>query len=406
MRAYLLTLTAVAGGFSYSELAQSENLPFGECRTGYWSSSRNLDDRRDVTKGTCLINWRSDLAEQTRLVLGARIGIDDSAKADDYSGRLREGYIETGTGEWTWRVGRQIIAWGRSDRVNPTDNLSPRDLTLLVPEDEDQRMGINAVQIRRTLDDNLTVTAVLADFEANRMPTGTLPRSLLKRGQPDAIESALKLDRAGDSLDWSISWFDGYERAPRYQAVLSAAPLFVSAYERKRAVGADFAWAAQAWTLRGEMAHERLELDCSGCRTVQRKVSRIVLGADRNIGESANFNVQIFGVQRDYQAPGDGEIRRLIDQGTDRLNSEFGARDWGVTTRVSDMFFNERLKLEMSAVVDLSDSSYVVRPRANYSLTDSLKLMTGLDYFHGAQQSYFGVRKKNSLSFVELSLIF
>ena len=126
MRAYLLMLIATAGGIFYSELAQSDNFPFGECRTGYWSSSRNLDDRRDITKGTCLINWRSELAEQTQLVLGARAGINDNAKADGYSGRLREGYIETGTDSWTWRIGRQIIAWGRSDRVNPTDNLSPR----------------------------------------------------------------------------------------------------------------------------------------------------------------------------------------------------------------------------------------------------------------------------------------
>jgi len=406
MRACLLMLIATAGGIFYSELAQSDNFPFGECRTGYWSSSRNLDDRRDITKGTCLINWRSELAEQTQLVLGARAGINDNAKADGYSGRLREGYIETGTDSWTWRIGRQIIAWGRSDRVNPTDNLSPRDLTLLVPEDEDQRLGINAMLVRHTLGDNMSVTAVLADFEGNRMPTGTLPRSLIKQGPPDAIETALKLDHSADSLDWSISWFDGYERAPRYEAVISTAPLFVSAYERKRAIGADFAWAAQAWTLRGEMAHERLELDCSSCRTEQRKVSRIVLGADRNIGESANLNFQVFGVLRDYQAPSAGEIRRLIDLATDRLNSEFGAREWGVTTRMSDMFFNERLKLEMSAVVDFSGSSYVIRPRASYSLTDSVKLMAGLDYFYGDQQSYFGVRKKNSLSFVELSLIF
>lgn len=406
MRAYWLAFTAAVGSFTYSELAHSENLPFGECRTGFWSSTRDLDDRRDVTKGTCLINWRSDLAEQARLVLGVRVGIDDSAEADGYSGRLREGYIEAGSGAWVWRVGRQILAWGRSDRLNPTDNLSPRDLTLLVPEDEDQRLGINAIQVRRMFDDSLMVTAVLADFEANRMPAATLPRSLLKRGVPDAIEAALKLDHGGNSLDWSISWFDGYERAPRYQTGISAAPMFVSAYERKRAVGADFAWAAQAWTLRGELAHERLELECSGCRNTQRKVSRVVLGADRYIGESANLNVQIFGVLRDYKAPGSGEIRQLLDLATDRLNSEFGAREWGVTARVSEMFFNERLKLDMSAIVDLSGNSYVIRPRASYSLTDTLKLMTGLDYFHGSQQSYFGVRKKNSLLFAQLSLIF
>ncbi len=403
MRAHLLVLFASLGA---ALDAVAEALPYGECRTGYWSSSRNLDDRGDIAKGTCLVNWNLDLAEQLRLVLAGRAGVDDSAKADGYSGRLREGYLETGNDAWRWRVGRQIIAWGRSDRINPTDYLSPRDLTLLVPEDDEQRMGINALQVRHDLDDSLSLTAVVADFDANRMPTGTLPANLDKRDEPDALEAALKLDHAGDSLDWSLSWFDGYERAPRYQALLAPAPRFISAYERKRAIGADFAWATGDWTVRGEFAHERLHLECSGCRDERRKVSRIVVGADRNFGDSANFNLQLFGVWRDYREPADSGILRLVEEGTDRLNSEFGRRDWGLTSRVSDMFFNERLKLEMSAVLDLTGSSYVVRPRASYSLTDSVKLGAGVDHFHGARQSYFGVRKKNSVTFVELSLVF
>ena len=44
------------------------------------------------------------------------------------------------------RAGRQIIAWGRADGVNPTDNLSGQDLTLLVPDDVDRRLGTTAVR--------------------------------------------------------------------------------------------------------------------------------------------------------------------------------------------------------------------------------------------------------------------
>lgn len=405
MRAYLPGLLATAMA-AFSGVAYAQALPYGECRGGYWSSSRNLDDRRDFTKGTCLVNWNVDLAEQLRLVLAGRAGINDSARADGYSGRLREGYVETGNDVWRWRLGRQIIAWGRSDRINPTDYLSPRDLTLLVPEDDEQRMGINALQVRHGFDDNLSLTAVVADFDANRMPSGTLPANLDKRNAPNRLETALKLDHAGDSLDWSLSWFEGYERAPRYQARWVPTLRFVSAYERKQAVGADFAMAAGEWTLRGEFAHEWLQLECSQCLTEKREVSRIVIGADRNFAESANFNVQVFGVFRDYREPAASGLLRLIGQGTNRLNSEFDRREWGVTTRVSDTFLNERLKLEISGVLDLTGSSYVIRPRASYALTDSLKLGAGVDHFQGARQSYFGVRKKNSLAFVEVGWVF
>ena len=139
MRNHLLLLLA---GIVLGEAARAGDLPYGECRSGYWSSDRNLDDRGDIAKGTCLVNWNLELAEQTRLVLAARGGINDSARADGYSGRLREGYLETGNDAWRWRVGRQIIAWGRSDRINPTDYLAPRDLTLLVPEDDEQRLSL------------------------------------------------------------------------------------------------------------------------------------------------------------------------------------------------------------------------------------------------------------------------
>ena len=37
---------------------------------------------------------------------------------------------------------------GRADRINPTDNLTPRDFTLLVPDDEDQRFGTAAIRAR------------------------------------------------------------------------------------------------------------------------------------------------------------------------------------------------------------------------------------------------------------------
>lgn len=44
-------------------------------------------------------------------------------------------------------VGRQIVVWGRADGINPTDNLSPRDYTRLVPDETDQRLGNDAIKL-------------------------------------------------------------------------------------------------------------------------------------------------------------------------------------------------------------------------------------------------------------------
>src|SRR2546427_6276513 len=66
---------------------------------------------------------------------------DDLFIAKETSGKFREGYLDLRLGALDVRLGRQIIAWGRADQINPTDNLTPRDFTLLVPEDADQRSG-------------------------------------------------------------------------------------------------------------------------------------------------------------------------------------------------------------------------------------------------------------------------
>ena len=118
--------------------------PYGDCSIAYWSSNRNLDDRSAITSALCFANWRLALGENARLSFNARAQTSDSY----LQGRVREGYWEQGVGALSLRIGRQIIAWGRADRINPTDVLSPRDFRLLSGDDDDQRNGIDAIQLR------------------------------------------------------------------------------------------------------------------------------------------------------------------------------------------------------------------------------------------------------------------
>ena len=52
-------IAAVAPLATASAFAQ--DLPFGECRLGYWSSSRNLDQTQDITQGLCFSNWKPSI---------------------------------------------------------------------------------------------------------------------------------------------------------------------------------------------------------------------------------------------------------------------------------------------------------------------------------------------------------
>ncbi|SFU53501.1 DUF1302 family protein [Pseudoduganella namucuonensis] len=412
--ASLAALAAPAVQGQEREQEQSFAAPFGECRAGYWSSTRDLDDRAGVAKGTCFVNWKHAFNEQWRVNLGSRLGVRDAGDTRGARNRLREAYVEADAGPLRLRLGRQVVAWGRADRINPTDNLSPRDYTTLVPEDEEQRIGIDALAANYRLGDSLELAAVLVpEFEPHRTPRGALPGNRAVAPAPDNGEWALKLEKSGGAWDGSVSYYDGHDRFVRYGAAFPrpATLVFSGAHERMRTLGADFATTAHGWGVRGEFAAGRFSPDCAACAAPagpRRSVRRLVLGVDRDIGDGANINLQAFAIRRSGYSETAGLPAQLRPAGLaiNRLNSEFGAHEHGLSLRVYDRYWNDRLKAELGAILDLSGHSGLVRPRVSYSVSDAVKLTAGVDYFHGDTQSYFGARARNRLGFFELAFVF
>lgn len=387
------------------DLASAQARPFGECRAGYWSSNRNLDDQTGIPKATCFVNWRPAFGEGLRFGLNARAGLRDEGEARGGDGRVREAFGEFESGPWTFRLGRQIIAWGRSDRINPTDSLSPRDFTFLTPEDDEQRDGIDAVVVRRHLSEALSMSAVLARFEAHVIPQGSLPANRRAPSEPSRGELALKLDHTGAGIDWSVSYFDGHERFARHRVAFAAPmqPVFLTEFEKKRTLGADFATAVGAWTLRGEFSYSDLNGDCQGCSLARRKLAQAVIGMDRDFWDTGNVNAQVFFTRRSDR---DSAASLPLMQALERLNSEFSERESGVTLRLSNRFLNDRLRAEVSGIADFTHRSGVLRPRVSYAFSDALKLSVGADHFRGRPQSFFGARKRNNVGFAELTVVY
>jgi hypothetical protein len=388
---------------------QSQNMPFGECRFGYWESNRNLDDQEGVSKASCFTNWRTEFDNRVKLGFNAHFGINDAGIANNSRARVREGFIEYDYQDFTWRIGRQIIAWGRADRINPTDSFSTRDFTTLLPEEDEQREGINALQMIYHTGSDSSLAVVLAEFEAHRIPAGMLPGNLVQLGESDQPETAVKYEKYGDNLDWSVSYFDGFERFARYSADFTgpSGPLFRGVYEKSRTLGADFATAQGKWTIRGEISYSRKNQDCPGCLQESRNVRQAVMGADRNIGDTANINFQFFSTKRDYTAPGNRlGVPLTLALALDRLNLEYDDREYGMTFRFSSRLLNEQLTFEFPAIIEFTNRSQLFRPRAKYALNDSSQFSVGIDNFHGKEQSFFGSRRKNNTAFIELVLLY
>ena len=163
-----------------------------------------------------------------------------------------------------------------------------------------------------------------------------------------------------------------------------------------------------AWTARAELAYSELRPDCTACAQYKRKLARAVVGVDRDIMESSNVNFQVFALRRSsYDDPaGLSGARQAIAMGLDRLNSEFGRDEWGATFRLVHRAINERLKLEVSGIADVTNRSGVIRPRVTFASSDRVKYGAGLDYFRGKAQSFFGSRISNKAAFADVSVVF
>ena len=54
---------------------------------------------------------------------------------------IREAYLNLNLGKFDFRVGEQIVLWGRADGFNPTNNVTPQDFCVFSPEEDDKRLG-------------------------------------------------------------------------------------------------------------------------------------------------------------------------------------------------------------------------------------------------------------------------
>ena len=376
--------------------------PYGDCSIAYWSSNRNLDDRSAITSALCFANWRLALGENARLSFNARAQTSDSY----LQGRVREGYWEQGVGALSLRIGRQIIAWGRADRINPTDVLSPRDFRLLSGDDDDQRNGIDAIQLRYAVTPAISAILVAARFGAHQLPQGSLPANIGRGSEPHRAEWAAKVDHVGSGLDWSVFVYDGFDRFARFRFALggAGAQIVRGDYERLKVIGADIASASASWTWRAEFSHARSSLVCETCPQSQRGITRFVAGLDHDLIGTLNMNLQLYGAHRRTSgviAP--IAIPIAVTDGLSRLNNDYAAVEAGMALRISDRLLNDKLKWELSVTRDFKGRSTLWRPRLSYGLNDYFKVSVGADHFGGKQQSYFGSLKKNSLHYIALS---
>lgn len=385
----------------------------GSLRSGYWSSNRRLDDETNIGVASAWLKLDKKLDSGIGLFAEGYLANEDVFGDRRDESRLREGYVEGRKGNFDYRVGKQIIAWGRTDRLNPTDNLTPRDATLLAADIDEDRFGSLAAKASWNFDAATSLTGVwIPEFRPNVVPLPARPGVAYQENVPDSSRQwALKLDQSGKAVDWSVSWFDGFDLS----ADISPGPLTAAGqvvtldHHRIRVLGADAATTRGSYRFALEGAYVRTE-DPDGINPgIKNPYFYGVFGVERDYADNFTVIVQAFAREvMHYSDPEAiaGPAARAIAVQQAVVNSQYDRRQQGVSARIDKKWFNETLEAELAASALLNRDGYAVRPRVIYIWSDRIKFIAGYEYFRGSDKTVYGLFEKNKTLYTEVRYFF
>ena len=381
----------------------------GSLRGAYWSSARDFQGGDNLPVAALWMHGRWEPHPVTSVYADAWVRNDDLFRAEATSAKLREAYLDLRLGALDVRLGRQIIAWGRADQINPTDNLTPRDFTLLVPEDADQRSGTTGARAIYRFGDVSVTGIVLPTFTPHTIrleppPPGSTLREQVP-GDP-VLQGAVKLEQTGGRVDYSLSYYDGFDLFPDLgiDTVRPNGVDLVLRHHRIRVVGADAAAALGPYTVRGEVAYTFTEHRHQGDQ-IKSPFLFLVVGADRTLPRGWYVNVQyVLRVISEFQDPFAvaNPVERSVALQQALINDQLDEVKHAVAVRVSTTWLNETLRTEVTAIVSPARQEFVVRPKVTYAVTDRVKLTAGTDIFRGETPSFFGRLRDTSTTYLEV----
>ena len=379
----------------------------GSLRAGYWSSTRRLDAINPYFAGLAWLKSAGDITPQLGWFVEGWGTVNGPARDVATRADAREAYIDLRLGHLDARVGRQIVSWGRADGINPTDNLTPRDQTILVPDDADRRLGSTGVRAT-WYEGNLALSALwLPEFRPNRVSLPPSPAGISMRQRYDRWPGetwGIRADRSGGAVDWSVSFMRGLDLQPDLSATsLNSGTITVDLkHNRVWVAGADAAMNAGRFGLRAEAAYTSTEDDDGADPFTKNHNVFVVLGADRAFSDRLNLNLQyLFRYVRRFSAPVEG----VALQGA-IINSQVVQVQHGATSRLKHSWHNESLVAELASSAWFGPRGLALLPKASYAITDHWKLLVGGEMYRGDRRSILGLLRANSVAYTEVRLEF
>jgi hypothetical protein len=330
-------------------------------------------------------------------------------------------------GPFDFRLGQQVIVWGRADGFNPTSNLTPMSMRVRSPNEDDQRIGNLALRSYLNYAPFRMEGVWVPLYRPTEIPELPFPDFVALEDEfPDPrLKNGLGAGRIHLELpevEMSVSYLFGYAPMPGVtlaEVDFSTGPASITVARlpyQHHVVGADFAAPVSDWFgLRGEAAYRRpLHYDTRD--HVPEPDLQYVLGVDREFGDlmviaqyvgrhtfeweeiqaepmnlASAGNIPADVIPQGMQELVEEGIRGGIAKTNQMIQSQTERWQHSAFLRLQWKLLHETLSLELSGLYNFSTGDWLARPKLAYDITDALQFIAGGEIFGGPDDTLFGM---------------
>jgi hypothetical protein len=357
---------------------------------------------------------------------------------------LREAYVNGYFGPVDLRFGKQIIVWGRADALNPTNNLTPFDIRIRSPVEDDRRLGnVGARVFVNLAPAPLRVEGVwMPLYVPSELPPVGLPEFVtftdptFPRPDVDNGLFAGRLHLELPAFELSVSYLHGYAPLPgitlasvTFDPQTPSVRVSRTAYDQ-HVVGFDFSTAiSDLVAIRAEAAFRR-PADYQNKIYAARPDLQYVLGLDRAFGAVSVIAQYVGRYVFDWQHengpaqplqtsvlmadPSPLLVRAVQDAINQRLAmtnqilfSQTARVQHAGTLRVEWLTSHETLSLSALGFVNFTTGEWLAAPKIGYHVSDAILASVGAEIFVGPENTLFGlIQDVLSAGYAELRYTF
>ena len=343
---------------------------------------------------------------------------------------FRELYLNYGFGKYRLRAGNQIYGWGTADVFNPTSYFNPFDLREFLFRDEDElKKGVPSFSTMVFMD-IFTVEMVVApvhtpmtvadvdNFWALKYREGPFPVYVAgPEPLPVALENVslgARLSKSVSGVDVSFSLFHGPDRdpvfRPRRTVLAPSEPVSVEVVPEhlpSTSVGFDFSTDLGKFVIQGEAAYTP---DKPGVVEQPYSINtRFPFEVKRShyISYSGGFNYFIPLNLLFENHEGDTIFTFEWNQSRYFDNSLMAPLISDIlTARLQDSYFDSRLSVTFTLLMDVRNSGYLLWPVVEYDFQNGFKLSLAYGHIEGNDDTVFGYFRDNDIIMLKARYVF